>query len=555
MSSDNSGTGKTNEPVPASERNAVMAVMPESEAFSFQATPSSLPVSSAASESDLPESGPTVFNLMYSYPEGADHSDPLQSYGGMAFRNLFNLDADWYSDVLSSSDRKPEEVALHLERSRESILGKYNVLDDAQNPADPNSWVVGKWGNIRIDIEDGNGNKTDASFNAKQILAMASVYTYYHDRNDYDSFTGYAEKLWNSTRSYRVSMGDVYYDSGCITEEKKAEAVLKRNSPASASEAEAVFTNSDASGGGLPQSEAAAAAQENKAGPTEVLSGETAQSGSANESEDKNNSADFALENTGTASSSDAATLSGGFPACPGHIDLSITAVVYGMEGTENLFTKDKTGNSKSNFNDSWHGWTKDKIEEAKILFNADWYKDYNISVSDFSMRTPLSEGEISHYLNGLPENIPEKRKTVIDCALRSVGRIPYYFGGKPSYAGMEKNHFYKIIEPDYKGRIFKGLDCSGWVSWVYWTALGNHLPVESTSGLISLGHSVRKEELQPGDIIIRAGDPETIGHVMIFLKWNDDGTAQCIHETGGKINNAAVSDITADWNYRNLID
>ncbi len=63
------------------------------------------------------------------------------------------------------------------------------------------------------------------------------------------------------------------------------------------------------------------------------------------------------------------------------------------------------------------------------------------------------------------------------------------------------------MVSPDKNGRNLRGLDCSGWVSWVYWTALGQHLQYESTSGLISLGNAVKRQDLKPGDIIVGDGD------------------------------------------------
>ena len=65
-----------------------------------------------------------------------------------------------------------------------------------------------------------------------------------------------------------------------------------------------------------------------------------------------------------------------------------------------------------------------------------------------------------------------------------------------------------------------KGLDCSGWISWVYWSALGRRLPAESTDGLIGCGAAVAREDLKPGDIIVRLGEE---GHVVMFLAWDLD--------------------------------
>ena len=520
-----------------------------------------------------------TFNLSHAFPDNADQSDPLQSYGGLAFQHLYEKDTDWYADIFGDTDVKPAEMATRLGHDRSSVMGKYNILDSTQSPSDPESWTVNKWSNINVNIQDGNGKSVDASSNAKQILAMASVYEYYHDWTDYDDFISYIDTLWQSTRSSDISMGSVYYDEGCITEEKKNAAIAKGNGQTSAPQSEeesssetessAKATQSDAgetsvaegkyysSRGSVKKNMLAAVksssnAAESSAAASEEGASEESTEGKTESGKSQTEAAQDGTAKTGTAQAGITGT---DYPVCPGHIDLTIHATVYGMEGKNSLFTKDKKGNNKKNFNDSWQGWTDEKMQEALTLANSDWYRDYGLSISSFSKRTPLSNDEIYEILSSLPEDLSTPRRKLIACALHSVGNIPYYYGGKPSGPDYDINHFYKVISPDYKGRIFRGLDCSGWVSWVYWTALGSKLPEESTSGLVNLGRAIRRDDLQPGDIIVRPGSEETIGHVIIFLGWNSDGTIHCIHETGGRINNATIADRDVNWNYRNLID
>ena len=98
-----------------------------------------------------------------------------------------------------------------------------------------------------------------------------------------------------------------------------------------------------------------------------------------------------------------------------------------------------------------------------------------------------------------------------------------------------------------------KGLDCSGWISWIYWSALGKRLPAESTDGLAGCGAAVAREELKPGDIIVRLGEE---GHVVMFLAWESDHKMKVVHESSGSVNNVTISTMQADWPYyRKLID
>ena len=163
---------------------------------------------------------------------------------------------------------------------------------------------------------------------------------------------------------------------------------------------------------------------------------------------------------------------------------------------------------------------------------------------------------EIEEQLALLPDNLSPERLALAKTALESIGKIPYYWGGKPVSPDYDGNHFYNIIAADYKGRIFRGLDCSGWLTWAYWHGLGRKLSEMSTAGQIHLGRGIRRKNLQTGDIIIRAGTDETIGHVLMFLRWAEDGRAVCVHETGGVTNNVCLTYNTdTGASCRNLLD
>lgn len=252
---------------------------------------------------------------------------------------------------------------------------------------------------------------------------------------------------------------------------------------------------------------------------------------------------------TETASASDATER-----VCPGHVDLILNIRINGLDETNNLFTIDSIGNNTENIaDDGWPGWNEETIGAARALSSIDWYERYGMTISSIIIANPLSQEEIDSYLALLPENLSSARRSVIKTALSSVGKIPYYWGRKPAAAGYEGNYFGSLQPPDEDGRILRGLDCSGWISWVYWTATGERLPYESTSGLAISGRRIGRDELKPGDIIVRTG---TDAHVIMFLAWTDDGRILCIHESSNGINNVTVAIRDANWPYyRNLID
>lgn len=80
-------------------------------------------------------------------------------------------------------------------------------------------------------MHDGNGKALEYNSNTKEIMAMASVYGYYHGWEDYQLYVDYAKKLWEKSHSYSLSMSDVSYDKGCLTDQK-VQAAIKREMPA-----------------------------------------------------------------------------------------------------------------------------------------------------------------------------------------------------------------------------------------------------------------------------------------------------------------------------------
>ena len=601
-------------------------------------------------EPAVPEPGPTVYNFRFLFPENAeDTEDPLQSYGGKAFRDLYERDTDWQTSVFRYSTQRPANAAAALGIDRSQVMGKYNITDDKHNIDDPSTWDIGKWKNINVSITDGNGKANPVSSNVKEILAMASVYCWHNGIEDYDTFYSYAKKLWNASHSSSASIGQVYYDADdCLTQEQVAKAIRRGNGQHAVKPAASVAAAAAVSAGGAGNAEEAvsdatpgdaaagegmaadmsdaamnddaasaaiAAALQNSgvvavdqeiSGPGAALmteaqstSAETAAETSmetaaetaaesivesaaeAAASEIQDTAAASAAEGGNTAAESAdgqeaaASAEDGGlnqaaaeseapavdpavskFMKCPGHIDLTVKAVIYGLDGKKNLFTLDPIGGKKKNFNENWQGWTEETMAEARALAAADWYADYGLSVSLFSKTSPLSESEIKSYLELLPEDLSEDRRRLAENALGSIGRIPYYFGGKASSADYDKNHFGTLVGPDYKGRVFRGLDCSGWLAWNWWSTFGTPLSESSTGGLIHLGHEIRRKDLQTGDILVRAGGEETIGHVLMFFRWDEEGQAICIHETGGVTNNVVMTVQTdTGMSCRNLLD
>lgn len=167
----------------------------------------------------------------------------------------------------------------------------------------------------------------------------------------------------------------------------------------------------------------------------------------------------------------------------------------------------------------------------------------------------PLTEAQITEILNNL--NCSNNRKYLISNALHLVGRVPYFFGGRTSAGWDDTWGQSKIItaagnEKQPVGSSWpNGLDCSGFVSWVYKTTFGgNPMGDTDTTGIGAGTYTVRidKSLLLPGDIVLRDG------HTGIFLGYDANGNMLVIHEAG-TYNGCVMgpSNFTSYWRCKNI--
>lgn len=844
------------------ETLATLSELPKANGLNFGGLRSSLANLMDSESASQFQPAPDKLNLAYFYRDGADTSDTIHSYAGEVYQKLMTADNEYLAKIYDEAGVSPLNLAKRLGVSSSRVMGKYNPNAGGQDPNNAATWYIPNFKNVNVSFYNADGEQVNEYSNVKDIMAMASVYCYAHDYLDVDTFEKYCEELYSKSRKYTISIGNVYYDSGCINRTAKEEAddaqkveealaALKLQLQAATNRSEGLLTqdalsagsasisagnqqvlnltgdsatttaemknyetqtdaegnaggkgiifHSDGSGSGsagsqsavtsVPESAAAlteaetqavaqtaapvqtaaptqaqtqtAAAQtqaasgnssmlvlgamqpvkkmstrstqgattgrsgllsglkslrelstldasdaDGKAGTMAQAAQETVASldgvhygapgsyGTAREYAEAQKNARAAASLTSSmlvfgdsdttaasavpetaavsteasetqavvsqttptstedttyetdengqkkkhyagyeagkgidevnkqATSAAAASSSAGGDVqsttaladsqqtvigtftgeqlknmdentlrqlvqqslaaeeakqsentetdvksknyCPGHVDLYVKVTIYGFEDAKGLRTvalsaDDQDENEATKSLDAalarngWNGWTEEQMGYVQKLISQDWFKTYGLSISTINPKQPLTEEEISKYLSSLPDDISEARKAVIKFALSSVGKIPYYWGGKASAASYEKNGFGRVVEADYKGRVLRGLDCSGWVQWVYWSAIGNRLNgSNSTATLIGEGQKIKRSELQPGDIIVRVGADS---HVVMFLQWAGNGNMIVIHENSGA-NNVSVSEVTANYPYyRKLID
>lgn len=518
---------------------------------------------------------------LYNFFSLTSQAGMSETCGAQMYEYLSKKDAEWASGIYRWIQAAPEQAAGLLGRGTASVTGRYDPTNPDHDIHAPESWIIPAWKNVNFHFYDGDGRPISLRSNAREILSMASVYTYFTGWQDTVRFQNYIDFLWSASHSYQVVMGDVYYCDGCVN---PAEALAK-NGPENAETAENGDLDGQTENLPLPKEKGIQTAFENaqEASPSELslpkrsekaegsdtsalsLAGnetdeEEAEAGSKSSDNDvKENGPEETLMSDVSKEALIMETAGGtflGIPLnaegkyCPGHADLTITVHITGLSEQKNLFTIDSVGRET---NDNWSGWSAYRKSYVQQLEAMDWERLYGLVPLELALGKPLSYGEVSDYMNLLPADLSSERRALIRCALESVGKIPYYYGGKAVSSGYEKNCFGDLTIPDRKGRVMRGLDCSGWIHWVYWTSQGQPPASQGTGGLIHAGRAVSREALSPGDLMIRLGGDS---HVAMFLGWAPGGGLLCIHETGGSTNNVTVSVMNGSWPYyRALLD
>lgn len=487
-----------------------------------------------------------VLNLAYLYEDGADSTDPADSYAGRLYDLLALKDASWISGLYDLYNYTPQQLAALLGLPETAVTSTSGIIPEFRN--------------ISVHFVNSEQQETGSTSNAREIISIINTLHYFGILKDMKTMEDCADKLWNASHKYSVRIGGIYYcDGSCLDEtadgrkdadESGAEAAGAQT--AGVETADAVIAGSEAAGTETAGAETVGtAAAGTEAVESGAAGGEPVSSMAASAAE---------AETAAVASFSDASSVGSGDsdtgPAdgsqtCPGHVDCTVLAVVKGTAEADSLFQAADTLEAVKA--SGWTGWNADTRNMAGALLAQDWSQEYGLYTVDYPVKGLLNSQEIELYMSLVPEDASRQRKDFVRYALTSVGKIPYYWGGKPSAPGYTGNGFGSLTVPDEDGRLLKGLDCSGWINWVYWSVTGKGLGAQSTGTLLGCGSPVARDELLPGDICIRFNP---MAHVVIFLGWTAEGNMLCIQETTGNSNNVEVGTVTSNWeSYRRILE
>ena len=194
-------------------------------------------------------------------------------------------------------------------------------------------------------------------------------------------------------------------------------------------------------------------------------------------------------------------------------------------------------------------------------MYDLDWYDTFGVDVYSDSVGLNngsggLSPRQIQELMDSYDGNLSASREEFVEYALTYVGQIDYYYGGKPKAAGWAGNGFGERTIADSKGRSLRGLDWSGFVSWVYWSVFGVK-PGTSTGTFAPSLHLSRisADRLVPGDIGYMNLPGSTAGnHMGIFVGYDDTtGKPKWVHCVGLPTNTVVCNTTNAFRYYYSL--
>ena len=154
---------------------------------------------------------------------------------------------------------------------------------------------------------------------------------------------------------------------------------------------------------------------------------------------------------------------------------------------------------------------------------------------------------EAAEIIKNLPNGISAERKAVIKAACSLVGKVNYFWGGKSLTIGWDSRWgtLQKVTadESPTTGTYRPyGMDCSGFVDWVFYNASDGEYIIGHGGGATaqhSCCDAIAWNDAQPGDLVFYPN----CEHVGIVVK-NDAGTLTVIHCASG-YNNIVIAEHT----------
>lgn len=153
--------------------------------------------------------------------------------------------------------------------------------------------------------------------------------------------------------------------------------------------------------------------------------------------------------------------------------------------------------------------------------------------------------GDTAALLRDLPEDLLPEREAVVRTACSLVGKVNYFWGGKSLVFGWDAR-WGEVWQVTAAGSSTTGtyrpygLDCSGFVDWVFYNQSGGSYVIGHGGGA-TMQHSyctdISWSDAQPGDLVFYPDN----SHVGIVGGWDANGDLLIIHCASG-YNNVVIT-------------
>ena len=146
-----------------------------------------------------------VLNLAYLYEDGADSTDPADSYAGRLYDLLALKDASWISGLYDLYNYTPQQLAALLGLPETAVTSPSGIIPEFRN--------------ISVHFVNSEQQETGSTSNAREIISIINTLHYFGILKDMKTMEDCADKLWNASHKYSVRIGGIYYcDGSCLDE-------------------------------------------------------------------------------------------------------------------------------------------------------------------------------------------------------------------------------------------------------------------------------------------------------------------------------------------------
>ena len=187
------------------------------------------------------------------------------------------------------------------------------------------------------------------------------------------------------------------------------------------------------------------------------------------------------------------------------------------------------------------YSFSKQQNEALDLLLEE--LEEWGILFSDLN----ISDPEALALWESLPKNLSNERRAVVQYALSLVSKVNYFWGGKSLVLGWDARWGTPTVvsaagSPTTGTTRPYGMDCSGFVDWVFYNVSNGSYVIGQGGGCISQHnncYAISWSEAQPGDLVFYPGD----SHIGIVGGWDANGNIQIIHCASGSLNGVVITE------------